>query len=194
MYFWCICGEEGDLHVLLPCHLEGAPLLLFKKGIIFHFVCVCVFVYLWSPNPLLLGEAGSREFPPCYVALHGGLCARGQSLSPALWGAALVYSQGCPCARSGLLLCLLQSCGTRKCKPCWLVRGRQCVGVSQIVSGFLLELITPCVAVQSVCLWEEASCVIILVDILSFEVLFPLPGAVSSLCFPGTGSIWWFSP
>ena len=23
MYFWCICGEEGDFHVLLLCHLEG---------------------------------------------------------------------------------------------------------------------------------------------------------------------------
>ena len=21
----CICGEEGDLHVLLLCHLESAP-------------------------------------------------------------------------------------------------------------------------------------------------------------------------
>lgn len=74
------------------------------------------------------------------------------------------------------------------------VRGRPCVGVSQIVSGFLLELIAPCVAVQSVCLWEEASCVIILVDILSFEVLFPLPGTLSSLCFHGTRSILRFSP
>ena len=27
MYFCCICGEEGDLHVLLLCHLEG-PLFL----------------------------------------------------------------------------------------------------------------------------------------------------------------------
>ena len=23
MYFWCICGEEGDLHILPLCHLEG---------------------------------------------------------------------------------------------------------------------------------------------------------------------------
>ena len=25
MYFCCICGEEGDLHVLLLHHLEGLP-------------------------------------------------------------------------------------------------------------------------------------------------------------------------
>ena len=25
MYFWCICGEEGDLHLWLLCHLEGPP-------------------------------------------------------------------------------------------------------------------------------------------------------------------------
>ena len=29
MYFWCICGEEGDLHVLLLRHLEGLSLSLF---------------------------------------------------------------------------------------------------------------------------------------------------------------------
>ena len=27
MYFWCICGEEGDLHVLLLRHLEGLSLI-----------------------------------------------------------------------------------------------------------------------------------------------------------------------
>ena len=26
MYFWCICGEEGDLRILLFCHLEAPPL------------------------------------------------------------------------------------------------------------------------------------------------------------------------
>ena len=30
MYFWCICGEEGDLRVLLLHHLEGLPKHLFK--------------------------------------------------------------------------------------------------------------------------------------------------------------------
>ena len=25
MYFWCICGEEGDLNLLLLHHLEGPP-------------------------------------------------------------------------------------------------------------------------------------------------------------------------
>ena len=33
MYFWCICGEEGDLHVLLFCHLEGLSLgFVFSKN------------------------------------------------------------------------------------------------------------------------------------------------------------------
>ena len=26
--FLCICGEEGDLHILLLCHLEGLPTIL----------------------------------------------------------------------------------------------------------------------------------------------------------------------
>ena len=38
MYFWCICGEEGDLHVLLLRHLEG-PLqcLIYLKKKVFIF-------------------------------------------------------------------------------------------------------------------------------------------------------------
>ena len=28
MYFWCVCGEESDLHVLLLHHLEGPPIFL----------------------------------------------------------------------------------------------------------------------------------------------------------------------
>ena len=30
MYFWCICGEEDELHLLL-CHLEGLSLSIFFK-------------------------------------------------------------------------------------------------------------------------------------------------------------------
>ena len=33
MYFWCICGEEGDLHILLLHHLEGlSPSYVFSKA------------------------------------------------------------------------------------------------------------------------------------------------------------------
>ena len=31
MYFWCICGEDGDLHILFLCHLEGLPLYFFTS-------------------------------------------------------------------------------------------------------------------------------------------------------------------
>ena len=27
MYFWCICGEEVDLHILLLCHIKYLPYL-----------------------------------------------------------------------------------------------------------------------------------------------------------------------
>ena len=32
MYFWCICGEEVDLHVLLFCHLEAPPDIAILKN------------------------------------------------------------------------------------------------------------------------------------------------------------------
>lgn len=32
MYFWWICGEEGDLHVLLLCHLKALPDKLFSES------------------------------------------------------------------------------------------------------------------------------------------------------------------
>ena len=41
MYFWYSCGEEGDLHVLVLCHLEGtaqcmhslnAAMIILKPG------------------------------------------------------------------------------------------------------------------------------------------------------------------
>ena len=34
MHFLCICGEKGDLCILLPCHLDGPPPYIFFKNIL----------------------------------------------------------------------------------------------------------------------------------------------------------------
>ena len=44
MSFWCICGEEGDFHVLFLRHLEGPSLELILERNLFHISAFC----LWS--------------------------------------------------------------------------------------------------------------------------------------------------
>ena len=89
MYFWYICGEEGDLYVLLLRHLEGPPKTPFirfrkfdsipslqrgfcfflffflKKNIIYLFIYfwLCwVFVSVWGLSPVVAsgGHSSSR--------------------------------------------------------------------------------------------------------------------------------------
>ena len=48
MYFLCICGEEGDLHVLLFLHLEGLP----------H--CIVPDTDLYSETPSITIHSGYR--------------------------------------------------------------------------------------------------------------------------------------
>ena len=60
MYFWCICGEEGDLHVLLFHHLEAPPLCLFSYcwvlrvlfifWITVHILSDVYFAYIFSQS------------------------------------------------------------------------------------------------------------------------------------------------
>ena len=64
MYFWCICGEEGDLHILLLCHLEGPLLnlvltyifLIFFRNVCFHMLLTFGLPLLWGPCLSLLSD------------------------------------------------------------------------------------------------------------------------------------------
>ena len=46
MYFYCICGKEGDLRVLLFCHLALSPYVSFKSlvDICISFSLKCLFM------------------------------------------------------------------------------------------------------------------------------------------------------
>ena len=72
MYFWCICWEEGDLHVLLLHHLEGP---LCDEGVLLALVaslrCKTMLV-LWvekTINWIQLAIAGEHSCCPGEEAL-----------------------------------------------------------------------------------------------------------------------------
>ena len=64
MYFWCICGEKGDLHVLLLHHLEAPlPIVIFFTLILCHMtfsVCstceLCIFICLFHVPSSFLSQ------------------------------------------------------------------------------------------------------------------------------------------
>ena len=81
---------------------------------------------MWGPNPLILRKKLEAE----NSLLTVWRCARGE-----------VYGQGLsafPTHFSGVILSFIG-----------------CVGVAQLVSGFISEVIALCVALHLVCLWEE---------------------------------------
>ena len=53
MYFWCICGEEGDLHVLLLCHLILSSNIYYRHTL-FH----CTSLYCTSRMQWVLSFLG----------------------------------------------------------------------------------------------------------------------------------------
>ena len=74
MYFSCICGQEGGLHVLLLCHLEGPP-------VTFHFYVmkICLLSFNLMKQPVLASNFFCNFL--IFLSLHRieeslGLCSR----------------------------------------------------------------------------------------------------------------------
>ena len=56
MYFWCVCGEEGDVHISLLHHLEGFPLAnVFTNGwASFHMLIGHLYVFFENMSAQVL--------------------------------------------------------------------------------------------------------------------------------------------
>lgn len=98
MYFWRTCGEGGELHALLLCHLNPLPsLYMFSFWIAVSFpglvsdsghdgARLCPY---WRNLPLLYGVSGLKKV--CYIGFPVGSIAR--VAEQVLWG---VVKVSCP--------------------------------------------------------------------------------------------------
>ena len=86
MYFSCICGEDGDLHVLLLRHLEGALqpiiflvifyfLFILFYFILFYFIYLFIYLFLAVLGLLFCARAfsGCGKWGPLFIAVRGPL-------------------------------------------------------------------------------------------------------------------------
>ena len=69
MYFWCICGEEGDLHILLLQHLEGKrPLRIFLDSNTQSCLVLSLyllFFFLWGRGGFIFSPKSLDTQPGC---------------------------------------------------------------------------------------------------------------------------------
>ena len=94
MYFWCICGEEGDLHILLLCHSEG-PLQekIFEISITLPSAVFALIIPIHIENEL------------CPIGFH--------------WRC---HSRKSQVERAGSLISDLWCCYYKKIMTCWRLR------------------------------------------------------------------------
>ena len=83
--FWCICGEEGDLHILLLRHLEGPPRMSFWVSVFVSLDkysevaslehMVVLFLTFWGPSilfsivtaPIYIPTSSAQWFPFLHI-------------------------------------------------------------------------------------------------------------------------------